>query len=62
MNDALSKLVRAAAQVPMTDSEREEQRIRFSYGSAKIENEDVTEEMVRAAADQLRAEIGEPNG
>lgn len=62
MNEALLKLVHVAAKLPMSDVEREEQRVRFSYGSAKIENDDVTEEMVRSAADQLRLEMSEPNG
>ncbi len=62
MNQALSKLVRAAAKVPMTEGEREEQHIRFSYGSAKIENNDVTEEMVRRAASEMSVEVREPNG
>lgn len=62
MNEALSRLVHVAAKLPMTDADREEQRIRFSYGSAKIENDDITEDMVRTAADQLRVEVNEPNG
>ena len=62
MNQALSKLVHIAAKLPMTDAEREEQRIRFSYGSAKIENDEVTEKMVRDAADQMKGEVREPNG
>jgi Fic family protein len=55
VNQALKKLLGVAAKVRMTDAEREEQRISFSYGSAKIENERVTEEMVREAARKLKA-------
>lgn len=56
MNQALAELVRIASKIKMTESEREEQRISFSYGSAKIENDRVTEEMVRSAADALAAD------
>ncbi len=55
MNQALKKLLNIAGKVHMTEAEREEQRISFSYGSAKIENERVTEAMVREAAQRLKA-------
>lgn len=54
MNQALKKLLAVAGKVPMSDAEREEQRISFSYGSAKIENDRITEEMVREAARKLK--------
>lgn len=59
MSAALAKLIEIARRFPMTDAEREEQIIRFSYGSAKIENDDVTEQMVREAAARIRLEEAE---
>jgi len=54
VNQALKKLLAVATKIPMSEAEREEQRISFSYGSAKIENDRVTEAMVREAARQLK--------
>lgn len=62
MSPALAKLVRAATKLPMNEAEREEQQIRFSYGSSKIENDRVTEEMVRDAAARLKEEATKSNG
>ena len=62
MNHALSKLIRAASKVAMTDAEREEQRISFSYGSAKIENDLITEDMVRDASRRMKEEADDDNG
>lgn len=56
MNRALMELVRIASKVPMTDADRDEQRISFSYGTAKIENDRITKEMVQEAAERLKAE------
>ncbi|SDT92468.1 hypothetical protein [Stappia sp. ES.058] len=42
----LSKLVELARGVHMNDSQRNEQRNSFVYGNTKIENENVTREMV----------------
>jgi hypothetical protein len=53
MANALIKLIKIARKLPMSESEAAEQRIRFSYGSAKIENDKVTEEMVREAAKKI---------
>lgn len=58
MTHALSRLVAAASKVTMTQQEREEQRISFAYGSAKIENERVTEQMVRDAAKKVHSNSG----
>ena len=62
MTNALTKLIDVARRVTMTDAEREEQRISFSYGSAKIENDRVTEVMVRDAANRLKRESAAKNG
>ena len=62
MSEALAKLIEAARKVTMTGAEREEQRISFAYGSAKIENDRVTETMVRDAAERLREEARTKDG
>jgi Fic family protein len=54
MTEELRRLLEAAQQVSMTDIDKEEQRRSFAYGSAKIENEDITREMVDRAAERLR--------
>jgi hypothetical protein len=56
MNQALVELVRIAGKIKMTETEREEQRVRFSYGSAKIENDRVTEDMVRQASEMSKSD------
>lgn len=50
MNSSLSRLVEKARKVRMTEPQKSEQRISFAYGTAKIENDDVTREMVEEAA------------
>jgi len=50
MNKRITKLVKAARKVRMTEQEQYEQRVSFAYGSAKIENENVTRKMVVEAA------------
>lgn len=62
MSAALIKLMKIAEKIPMSEAEREEQQIRFSYCSAKIENDDVTEEMVREAAVRIKAEEDAAHG
>ena len=37
----------------MTDDQRQKQRLSFAYGSAKIENDLITREMIEAAARKL---------
>jgi predicted RNA-binding protein with PIN domain len=54
MTNELQKLLLAARKIAMTDSDKEEQRRSFAYGSAKIENDDITREMVNQAAERLR--------
>ena len=46
MTAALEKLVEQARSVRMSEPQRTEQRISFAFGTAKIENDDVTREMV----------------
>ena len=56
MNRRLSKLVEQARKVRMTEPQRFEQRISFAFGTAKIENDDVTREMVVEAARRKKTE------
>lgn len=53
MTNKLLQLLEAARSIVMTDNDKEEQRRSFAYGSAKIENDDVTREMVDEAAKRL---------
>ena len=54
MTGELEKLLNAARKVKMSEADREEQRRSFAYGSAKIENEDVTRQMIDEAALRLK--------
>ncbi|NJM30085.1 MAG: hypothetical protein HC855_08245 [Rhizobiales bacterium] len=54
MTHKLKTLLEAARRTSMSESEKEAQRRSFAYGSAKIENDDVTREMVDTAAERLR--------
>lgn len=51
----LQKLVESARSVRMTETETYEQRISFAFGTANIENEDVTRDMVEAAAKRMES-------
>ena len=53
MTNEMQQLLEAARKIVMTDNDREQQRRSFAYGSAKIENDDVTREMVDKAAERL---------
>jgi hypothetical protein len=55
MTNSLKKLMEIAGRVEMTPSQREQQRRSFAYGSANIENERVTRQMVDAAAEKLKS-------
>ena len=46
MNADLTQLLKIAKNIEMSDPQKNEQRISFAYGSAKIENENVTRDMV----------------
>ena len=56
MEPNISRLVELAKGVRMNDAQRIEQRNSFVYGNTKIENENVTREMV----EQLSHEITIP--
>jgi hypothetical protein len=57
MNEELEKLIEAARTRPVSEAEREAQRISFAYGNAKIENPNITWEMVVAANERIKNEI-----
>ncbi|SDE72504.1 hypothetical protein PUH89_02710 [Rhodobacter capsulatus] len=50
MTQSLNQLLKLARSVSMTEPQKTLQRISFAYGTAKIENENVTREMVERAA------------
>jgi len=56
MTERLQKLIDAARERPMSNSEREDQRRSFAYGNAHIENERVTKEMIAEAAERIAKE------
>lgn len=62
MPQALIELINAAKDVPMSEQDAEEQRLSFAYGNTHFENERITREMVRQAAEMLRADDSTTNG
>jgi hypothetical protein len=59
MNASLQRLIALASKVEMTPQERERQRRSFAYGSARIENDRITQELVEEIADKVRADYSE---
>ena len=57
MTEELSRLIDAARTRAVSEEEREAQRRSFAYGNAKIENPDITWEMVVAADERIKAEL-----
>lgn len=53
MNAQLKELIEKARKIVMTEDHQEEQRRSFAYGSAKIENDDITREIINEAANRL---------
>ncbi|MBB5046436.1 hypothetical protein HNR60_001181 [Rhodopseudomonas rhenobacensis] len=49
----LEKLTELARKIVMTPQEQEDQRRSFAYGSALIENENITKEAIARAADEM---------
>jgi Fic family protein len=62
MNESLLKLMALAERVQMSPEDRERQRRSFAYGSAKIENDGITEEDVQRAAERLARERNNADG
>ncbi|MEL7300493.1 MAG: hypothetical protein AAFM92_08940 [Pseudomonadota bacterium] len=56
MSEHLKELVERAKRVRMTSPERQAQRVSFAFGTANIENEDVTREMVEEVVRKLERE------
>lgn len=59
MTRNLEELIEKARAVKMSEREQEDQRRSFAYGSAKIENDDITREIVNDAATRIGSA---PNG
>lgn len=57
MNDGLNKLIEAARNRPFPEAEREAQRRSFAYGNVKIDNDNVTWEMIVEADEKIKAEL-----
>jgi len=58
MVNRIEKLLEESRRVEMTESQRDEQRVSFAYGTANIENADVTRSMVEEAARKIRFKGG----
>ena len=53
MNDKLDELIERAKKKEMTAAEKERQRRSWAYGTAKLENDDITRELIDQAAEDL---------
>jgi hypothetical protein len=54
MSPELQELIDRARKVEMTDHDLEQQRLSFAYGNTKVENNDITWDTVRKAAEELK--------
>ena len=54
MSEELNRLIEMARRVKMSEDEKEKQRISFAYGNTKIENDDITWDTVKKAAEGLK--------
>jgi hypothetical protein len=54
MSDELNQLIEMARKVSMSDEQKEQQRLSFAYGNTRIENDDITWDTVRKAAEGLK--------
>lgn len=55
MSPELNTLIEMARRVQMSDADKQEQRISFAYGNTKLENDDITWDTVRKAAEDLKS-------
>lgn len=55
MPNDLNSLVEKSRSVQMTECDKEDQRRSFAYGSAKIENNNITKQMIDEAAQNIVA-------
>jgi hypothetical protein len=53
MSEELEKLLAMAKKVRMTPEEQEEQRRSFAYGNVRIENDHITWDHIRKAAESI---------
>ena len=53
--DDLDTLLELARDVPVSQEEREEQRISFAYGNARLSNPRITRDAMKKTAAQLAA-------
>ena len=53
MSEELQKLLDMARRVEMSPEQVEEQRRSFAYGNTKIENDSITRDTIRRAAEML---------
>jgi hypothetical protein len=58
----LEKLIEAAKYRTLDESEREEQRRSFAFGTANIENGRVTRALIDQEADALQKDSNDPRG
>jgi hypothetical protein len=54
MSDELNRLIEMARGHRMSAEEKEQQKISFAYGNTKTENDDITWDTVRNAAEELK--------
>jgi hypothetical protein len=54
MSRELNELVNRARTVKMNEVQKEKQRRSWAYGTAKIENDDITRESIDQAAERLK--------
>lgn len=55
MTKELERLLEIARRITMSPEEQEHQRRSFAYGNSRIENQDITREMVDEAAEKIGA-------
>jgi hypothetical protein len=58
VSDELKRLLEMAGKISMSKSEREEQRRSFAYGNTHFENERITRDIVKQAAEKLAQDDG----
>ena len=60
MTKNLEELIEHARAVHMSAQHLEEQRRSFAFGSAKIENDDITRDIINEAAERLNLKADAP--
>jgi hypothetical protein len=54
MSPELLELIERARKVDMSEEDKENQRISFAYGNTRTENDDITWDTVKKAAEDLK--------